>query len=899
MNTPTDEWHALSGEEVLSRLDSRLVGLSAEEAVRRLEEHGPNRLPEEKPPHPLVRFARQFHNVLIYVLLAAAVITALMGHWLDTSVIAGVAVLNALIGFIQEGKAESALAAIRKMLSVTAVVVRDGEKIQVPAEELVPGDIVLLASGDRVPADLRLLETRNLLIDESSLTGESHPSDKDTAANETGTPLGDRSGMAFSGTLVASGRGKGVVTETGAETELGKVNRMVSEVEKTTTPLLQQIGRFGRFLTVFILAAAAAVFLFGIIVRGLGAEETFLIVVAVAVAAIPEGLPAIISVTLALGVQRMAKRKAIIRRLPAVETLGSVTVICSDKTGTLTLNEMSVREVIVREGEAEVSGQGYRPEGEITLGGRKIEGNADRTMAKILECAALCNDGRLRESEGEWRIEGGPTEGALLVLAVKGRVDIEGLAEEKPRLDLVPFESESKYMATLNREGEKTVIWMKGAPERVLARCRSQLAGDGEEEIDPAFWEEKIAAAAGRGRRVLALAMKKAGPEKKKLAEDDLQDMVLLGLAGIVDPPRPESKAAVAECLSAGITVKMITGDHAATALAIAREIGIVGDVALTGRELEKMSDGELSERVGEVNVFARVSPEDKLRLVRALRTRGQVTAMTGDGVNDAPALKQADIGISMGIKGTEAAKEAAEMVLADDNFASIVHAVEEGRTVYDNIRKSLVFLLPTNGGEALVIIAALLLGRTLPITPLQILWVNMVTAVTLAMAMGFEPPESNLMDRPPRAPGEPLLPFRLIARAAWGSLLLAGAAFPLFLWSRGTGTGLETARTLAVNALIAGEVFYLFNSRRIDGHSFSLRLLFSNPAAWVAVGAMAACQAAFTYLPLFHKLFGTAPLAGKDWLPVLGVGIAIFLLVEAEKFISNRFRNLQFRRRR
>lgn len=891
--------HTLSGDEALSRLDSRSEGLNQEEAARRLEEHGPNRLPEEKPPHPLVRFARQFHNVLIYVLLTAAVITALMGHWLDTSVIAGVAVLNALIGFIQEGKAESALAAIRKMLSVSAVVVRDGEKLQIPAEDLVPGDIVLLTSGDRVPADLRLLESRNLLIDESSLTGESHPAAKDTAADEPGTPLADRSGMAFSGTLVASGRGKGVVTATGAETELGKVNRMVSEVEKTTTPLLQQIGRFGRFLTVFILAAAAAVFVFGVLARGLGAEETFLIVVAVAVAAIPEGLPAIISVTLALGVQRMARRKAIIRRLPAVETLGSVTVICSDKTGTLTLNEMSVRELLLREGEAAVSGECYRPEGEISLNGSKIEVDALPAVAKILECAALCNDGRLRESEGEWRIEGGPTDGALLVLAAKGGIDLELLPEEKPRLDLVPFESGNKYMATLNREEAGTVIWLKGAPERVLARCRSQISGEGEEEIDPAFWEAKIVEAAGRGRRVLALAMKKAGGKKEKLEKADLEGMVLLGLAGIVDPPRPETKAAVAECLSAGITVKMITGDHAATALAIAKEIGIEGEEAITGGELEKMSDEDLARRVGEVNVFARVSPEDKLRLVRALRARGQVTAMTGDGVNDAPALKQADIGISMGIKGTEAAKEAAEMVLADDNFASIVHAVEEGRTVYDNIRKSLVFLLPTNGGEALVIIAALLLGQTLPITPLQILWVNMVTAVTLAMAMGFEPPESNLMGRPPRSSGEPLLPFRLVARAAWGSLLLAGGAFPLFLWARGTGAGLETARTLAVNALIAGEVFYLFNSRRIDSHSFSLRLVFSNPAALIAVGAMAAGQAVFTYLPLCNKLFGTAPLAFADWVPIFGVGAAIFLLVEAEKFISNRIRNGQFRRRR
>jgi magnesium-transporting ATPase (P-type) len=882
-------WHTFSGEATLSRLETGPGGLGGEEAARRLQEHGPNRLPEEKPPHPLVRFARQFHNVLIYVLLAAAAVTALMGHWLDTSVIAGVAILNALIGFIQEGKAEAALASIRKLLSVSAVVVRGGEKLQIPAEELVAGDIVLLASGDRVPADLRLLEANNLLIDESSLTGESQPATKDTEKADPGTPLGDRTGMAFSGTLVASGRGKGVVTATGSETELGKVNLLVSEVEKTTTPLLQQIARFGRLLTGIILAGGAAVFLFGILVRGMDAEETFMTMVAVAVAAIPEGLPAIISITLALGVQRMAKRKAIIRRLPAVETLGSVTVICSDKTGTLTLNEMSVREVIVKEGEAEVSGQGYRPEGEITLGGRKIDGDADPALAKIMECAALCNDSRIREDEGSWRIEGGPTEGALLVLAVKGGVDLDRLPEEKPRLDLIPFESENKYMATLNRDGEGTVIWLKGAPERVIERCRLQLNGKNEEEIDPAFWEDKIAEATGKGRRVLALAMKNSGGKKEKLEEDDLRDMVLLGLAGIVDPPRPESAAAVAECLSAGITVKMITGDHAATALAIAKEIGIEGNEAITGRELEEMNDEELARRAGEVNVFARVSPEDKLRLVRALRARGEVTAMTGDGVNDAPALKQADIGIAMGIKGTEAAKEAAEMVLADDNFASIVHAVEEGRTVYDNIRKSLVFLLPTNGGEALVIIVALLLGRTLPITPLQILWVNMVTAVTLAMAMAFEPPESNLMDRPPRSSGEPLLPFRLIARAAWGSLLLAGGAFPLFLWARASGAGLETARTLAVNALIAGEVFYLFNSRRIDSHSFSLRLVFSNPAAWIAVGAMAVCQAVFTYLPLFNNLFGTAPLAFTDWVPVLAVGAAVFLLVEAEKFISNR----------
>jgi magnesium-transporting ATPase (P-type) len=886
-------WHSISGDEVLARLDSRPEGLSEKEAARRLKEHGPNRLPEDRPASPLIRFLRQFHNVLIYVLLAAAVITALMGEWLNTAIIAGVAVLNALIGFIQEGKAEAALAAIRKMLSVSATVVRGGEDRRIPAEELVLGEIVLLASGDRVPADLRLLETRNLLIDEAALTGESQPAAKGTGKTEPDTPLGDRTPLAFSGTLVVSGRGNGVVTATGMETELGKVNRLVSEVEEETTPLLAEISRLVRLLTGIILTAGAAFFLFGILVRGRGWEETFLMMVAVAVAAIPEGLPAIISITLALGVQRMAKRRAIIRRLPAVETLGSVTVICTDKTGTLTLHEMSVREVILKDGEVAAEGLGYRPEGELRIGGRKVEFGENRVLDRLLFCSALGNEGRLRESKGAWRVEGDPTEGALLALAARGGIDLDRAEAANPRLDLVPFESETKLMATLNRGEKGTVIWMKGAPERVLARCRFQLTTDGEEAIDPIFWEEKIRASAARGRRVLALATKKVGGEKTALGAEDLEGMTLLGLAGIFDPPRPESAAAVAECCRAGIKVKMITGDHGTTALAIAKEIGIPGNKVLTGRELGRLAEEELARLAAEVNVFARVSPEDKLRLVRALRDWGEVTAMTGDGVNDAPALKQADIGIAMGIKGTEAAKEAAEMVLADDNFASIVHAVEEGRTVYDNIRKSLAFLLPTNGGEALVIVAALLLGMELPITALQILWVNMVTAVSLGMALGFDPPEGDLMDRPPRSAGTPLLPFRLIVRVAWASLLLAAGAFPLFLWARFAGASLETARTLAVNGLIAGEVFYLFNSRRLDRHSFSFRLFFSNPAALIAVGAMAACQAVFTYLPLFNKLFGTAPLVPRAWLSVLGVGAAVFLLVEAEKFLSNRSRKV------
>ncbi len=889
--------HTLSGDETLSRLDSRSEGLNQEEAARRLQEYGPNRLPEEKPPHPLVRFARQFHNVLIYVLLAAAVITALMGHWLDTSVIAGVAVLNALIGFIQEGKAESALAAIRKMLSVSAVVVRDGEKLQIPAEDLVPGDIVLLASGDRVPADLRLLESRNLLIDESSLTGESHPATKDTAADEPGTPLADRSGMAFSGTLVASGRGQGVVTATGTETELGKVNRMVSEVEKTTTPLLQQIGRFGRLLTVFILAATAAVFLFGVLARGLGAEETFLIVVAVAVAAIPEGLPAIISVTLALGVQRMAKRKAIIRRLPAVETLGSVTVICSDKTGTLTLNEMSVREVIVKEGEAEVSGQGYRPEGEITLGGRKFDGERDPALAKILECAALCNDGRMRESEDGWRIEGGPTEGALLVLAAKGGIDLERLREEKPRLDLVPFESGNKYMATLNREGEETVIWMKGAPERVLARCRSQISGEGEEDIDPAFWEGKIEEAAGRGRRVLALAMKKTGGKKEMLEEGDLEGMVFLGLAGIVDPPRPETKAAVAECLSAGITVKMITGDHAATALAIAKEIGIEGEEAITGSELEKLSDEDLARRVGEVNVFARVSPEDKLRLVRALRARGQVTAMTGDGVNDAPALKRADAGIAMGRKGSEAAKEAAELVLADDNFASIVAAVREGRTVYDNIKKVISWTLPTNAGEAMTIIVALLFGLTLPVTPVQILWVNLITAVTLGIALAFEPTEDDTMRRPPRPRNEALLTGGLAWHIVLVSLLFLGGVFGIYAYAIDRGYSIELARTMAVNTLVVMEIFHLFFIRNIYGTSLTWKAVRATPIIWATVITVTIAQFAITYLPPLQRIFATESVPLFDGVLIVAIGVTLFAIIEIEKQLRLSMKGLAFRR--
>jgi len=882
-------WHAESTQSVLESHKTTPDGLSKTEATNRLAEHGPNRLPEARTRGPLLRFFYQFHNVLIYVLMAASAVTAMLGHWVDASVILGVVVLNAAIGFIQEGKAEDALRAIRQMLSPNAMVLRDGRRITIPAEDLVPGDIVLLQSGDKVPADLRLFRIKGLQIQESVLTGESMAVEKIIDPVTAESVIGDRRCMAYSGTLVTHGQGNGVVVATGAQTEIGRISTLVSKVESVTTPLLRQMAQFGRWLTVAILGIAIITFAFGSLVRDYVFAEMFLAAVSLAVAAIPEGLPAIMTITLAIGVQRMAQRNAIIRRLPAVETLGAVTVICSDKTGTLTRNEMTVRTIATASNLFELGGTGYDPHGAISLANRDVFPEERPLLLEAVRAAMLCNDASLEQKNSEWLVHGDPMEGALLIAGLKAGLDIEAEAKQYPRTDLIPFESEHRFMATLHHSHTgDAFIFLKGAPERVLEMCTHQRTVDGDQPLDENYWLAHLEEMAQQGQRVLAIAVKPVRHEQMELTFSDVDnDLTMLGLFGLIDPPREEAIEAVQVCDRAGIRVKMITGDHGATARAIARQLKLVNtDDVLTGQELELMSEDELRKRVQDVDVYARVNPEHKLRLVRLLQEQGLIVAMTGDGVNDAPALKRADVGTAMGHNGTEVAKEAAEMVLVDDNFASITHAVEEGRTVYDNLKKAILFILPTNGGEALIILAAILFGfHELPLTPAQILWVNMVTAVTLALSLAFEPPEHNVMQRPPRDAHEPMLTNHLIWRVVFVSIILMSGTFGLFLWEMEQGTSIEHARTVAVNTLVMFEIFYLFNSRYITASVFNRSGLTGNRYVLIAIGILIIFQLGFTYLAPLQFLFGTTAIDFSIWLRIVLVSSSVLFLVELEKY--------------
>ena len=887
-NEEMKKWHTLTPEEVVAAQEvSMEAGLAESDVLERLKRYGPNKLPEGQKRSALMRFLIQFHNVLIYLLLFAAVVTALMDHLVDTFVIIGVVVINAGIGFIQEGKAEKALEGIKKMLSLDALVIRAGKRNKIKAEELVPGDIVLLKSGDKVPADMRLLYEKNLRVEESPLTGESTDVTKTTKPVSADAVLGDRKNMVYSGTLVTYGEARGVVVATGVETEIGKITTLISEVEKITTPLLQKMDRFGKVLSLIILVIASGFFAFGYLVRDYTYVEMFLATISMVVAAIPEGLPAIVTIALAIGVQRMAKRNAIIRRLPSVETLGAVNVICSDKTGTLTRNEMTAKTIMTAETRYDVSGGGYKPEGEIRIGDTPVSPGEDKVLEMLISAARICNDGDIKLSEdGQWQVIGTATEGALVTLAHKAGVgDIDA-----PRLDAIPFESANKFMATLNEWNGDTTIFFKGAPERVMSYCNRQLTASGEAPLDADCWHNSMDTIARKGERVIALAYRKA-PGQTTLDLDTLgSDFIFLGFVGIMDPPREEALTAIEACKKAGIRVIMITGDHSVTAEAIARQLGISnGEEVITGAQLEKMSEEELHKVVMETNVFARTDPEHKLRLVRALQANGLLCAMTGDGVNDAPALKRANIGIAMGIKGTEVSKEAAEIILTDDNFASIVNAVEEGRTVYDNIRKTILFILPTNGAESLVLMAAIILGITMPITPVQILWVNMVTAVTLALSLVFEPMENQVMEKPPRDKDEPMLGRYFLMRTLFVSLVIGIVTFLEYNVIYDSGENLEYARTVAVNMLVAGQAFYLLNCRKIHESTIG-KGFFDNHVVFMAMGILIVFQMLFTYAPFMNLFFGTVPIDLADWFYPFFGGLAVFLIVEAEKYITRRF---------
>ncbi len=878
-------WHALPAAAACAILGTSPNGLDEPEVLRRAARFGPNRLTPPKQRGPLARFALQFHSVLIYVLLGASLATALLGEWVDTGVIIGVVLINALIGFVQEGKAEQALAAIRDLLAPSARVVRAGRRRIVPASALVPGDVILLQSGDKVPADLRLVAARSLRIQEAALTGESLAVEKATEPVAAGAALGDRRSMAYAGTLVVYGRGRGVVAATGEASEIGRLGTLLAGVEALETPLLRQIAVFGRQLTTGILGVAAATFAFGLLVRNYSAADMLLAAVAVAVAAIPEGLPAIMTITLALGVQSMARRRAIVRRLPAVETLGSVSVICTDKTGTLTRNEMTVQWLTTPVETCAVTGVGYAPEGTLLVEDAAPSAAARARLEALLRAALLCNEANLEHIDGDWRIDGDPTEGALLTAARKAGLDLEAEHMSWPRLDLVPFEAEHRFMASLHADASGRLrIFMKGAPEAVLARCRT-AAGASDEPLDLAAWRARAEALAAKGQRVLAVAMKPVGPEESALGFDALEGFALLGLVGMIDPARTEAIAAIRACQSAGIRVKMITGDHASTARAIATSLGLANPAEVaTGVDLDDLSDERLPAVAERIDVFARTSPLHKLRLVEALQAQGRVIAMTGDGVNDAPALKRADVGVAMGNKGTEAAKEAAGIVLADDNFASIAAAVEEGRKVYDNIKKSILFILPTSVAEALTIMIAVLLGYVLPITPVQILWVNMITAVTLGLALAFEPAEGDVMARPPRPADEALLSKFLLWRIGLVAVLMLAGTFGLFVHAQAGGQSLEQARTVAVNMLVVFEVVYLLNCRYVLASVLNASGLFGSRAVLIAIAIVLVLQLLFTYAPPMHLLFASAALGWRSWLWIVLAAVSAFALVELEK---------------
>lgn len=876
-------WHALPGSDIAAVLGTDLTGLSRPQVERQTNRFGPNALPRTARRNPLLRFLAQFNNTLIYVLLAGAFAAALLDHMVDAAVIVAVVVLNAVIGHIQEGKAEQALEAIQQLIAPKASVVRDGVRQTIAVSEIVPGDLVLIEAGDRVPADLRLLHARRLLIDEALLTGESVAAEKHEAILPAETELADRQNMAFSGTLVAAGQAHGIAVATGTHTQIGRISSLIQSVEQTATPLLKQIDDFARRFTWFVLAGGLALFAFAVLARDYDWIDALIAVVALAVGIVPEGLPAVITITLAIGVRRMAGRNAVIRKLPAVETLGATSVICTDKTGTLTRNEMTARRIITGRHTMIASGSGYVPEGHIQILGPGDETEAMANSMPLIRCGLLCNDASLRKVGAEWRVEGDPMEGALFALAMKAAVDPERERAEWDRLDEIPFDAAHRFMATLCRgPDDRAVMFVKGAPEALFA----MTAPD-----DLPYWESSITAAGSEGERVLGFGAKEMPAGSERISFADLSSGVqLLGLVGFIDPPRAEVAHAIAECRSAGIGVKMITGDHAATALAIARQLELADDPqVLTGLELEKLSDAELERAVADVSVFARTSPEHKLRIVRALQAQGQIVAMTGDGVNDAPSLKQADVGVAMGIKGTEASKEAASMVLLDDNFASIVSSVREGRTVYDNIRKVISWEIPTNGGETLAVVLAILLGFALPMTATQILWVNLILAATLGLVLAFEPTEPGAMQRRPRERGAPLLSPFLLWRVGLVSLLFAAITLGIFFYMLAQGRGLEVARTMVVNMFVVAEIFYLFNVRYLHMTSLTWRGALGTPAVLIAISILLIGQALFTYAPFMNTIFASRPLGVADCALLVAVGVALMLLLEAEKHIMRR----------
>lgn len=876
-------WHHISPEETLDILNSDLQqGLDIFEVKHRQDRFGLNVLTPKKGKGPLVRFLMQFNNPLVIILLVASVITAVLKDPTDALVIFGVVFINSFVGFIQETRSEQSIAALAKTMTTEASVIRSKNVTRIDASQLVPGDIVLLQAGSRVPADLRLLVSRDLQITEAALTGESVPVEKEAAIlTSHDAVLAERRNMAYASTLVTYGTATGVVVATGDRSEIGRISQLISSAAELETPLTREINQFSKVLLVAILILSALTFAIGVL-RGQPPVDTLMAAIALAVGAIPEGLPAAMTVTLAIGVSRMAKRRAIIRNLPAVETLGSTTVIASDKTGTLTQNQMTVQQIYTLGGFYDVSGVGYQPVGEISG-----QWQGDAAFLETLKAGLLCNDSQVVESQGGWTVQGDPTEGALIV---SSRKVLPGLETDSfpQRIDSIPFESQHQLMATLHENG---TVYVKGAAEVILNLCDGTMLPSGEvTECNAEKFRLSLDSMASKGLRVLAFARREI-PSANKVNFEDINNLTLLGMQGMMDPPRPEVVDAIRVAQQAGIAVKMITGDHALTAAAIGQQIGLCQDYCdnvITGSEIMGLSDQELIDKVEKTNIFARVAPEQKLRLVEALQARGHVVAMTGDGVNDAPALKQANIGVAMGITGTDVSKEAADMILTDDNFVSIEAAVEEGRGVFDNLTKFIAWTLPTNLGGGMVLLAAILTGAVLPILPIQLLWINMVTAGILGMTLALEPKEPDLMLRKPRDQGTPILSGMVIWRILLVSVFILVGAFGLFNRVLDSGVSLAEARTVAVNVVILVELFYLFNARSLTRSPFQLGF-FSNP--WAVAGgiAMILIQTMFTYAPFMNNLFQSAPISLELWLNILAVSIAAYTIVEFEKWLRRK----------
>ncbi len=866
-----EKWCGIPSEDVFTLLNSHSDGLSQDEAELRLARDGYNEVSTKQEHGSVYRFLKQFASPLIYLLIAAAIIVFFLDHYVDTVVILLVVLANALIGFIQEGKAQNALESLSKLLVPEARVMRSGVSSVLPSRELVIGDVVLLEAGDRVPADMRLFYTKNLRADESILTGESVPAEKKADTIDTAC-------IAFAGTLINQGQGRGVVVATGNKTQIGRISEFIRESKEMSTPLLRKMTHMSIILSVVILIIAALTFVVGLF-RGFETVEIFMASVSLAVAAIPEGLPAVITISMAIGVNRMAARNTIIRTVPAVETLGSATVICTDKTGTLTRNQMTVTQAYAAGKLYEITGSGYVPEGEFLMEGAKFDPLEDKALVETLRVGVLCNDASFR---GVDNIDGDPTEGALLISGMKaGKFYL-------PRKDIVPFEPEERFMATLHeKEDGSKIIYVKGSPEKILSMCISQFNGQNTGPLDSESVNHAAEQMASNALRVLGMAYREVPADVERIEAEDIKDLVFTGLQGMMDPPREGVAEAIRHCKTAGIRVIMITGDHLKTAYAIATKIGIETEGALAGMDIGEMSDEHLKEVLGKVSVFARTSPEDKLRVVSLLKEMDEVVAVTGDGINDAPALKTADIGISMGITGTEVAKEASNMVLADDNFSSIVAAIEEGRDVYSKIQKILIWTLPTNGGQALSIVFAVILGMTLPLVPLQILWLNTVTAIGLGVPITMEPKERGILKRPPRPPKEAILTPLIKRRVIFVSLLIVAGAYFNFFMKLENGGNLDASRTIALNTIVFFQIFYLFNSKSMYEYVFSDIL--SNRIMLLGIAIVIALQMMITYVPAINSIFSTAPIEAVDWLMIVLVSSSVFFLIEFEKYICKK----------